>query len=306
MATAFAVIMAVCFILLTVRYIMIKHEIRSFTAQLRRTREQSYNRRLTLNFYDRDLSRHAAELNLNQEYQHNLKLQAEHSEEQIRQSVSDMAHDLRTPMTVINGDLQLIMRDESLSDKGREYLRICLEKSDELRKMADDFFELSLFESDSSSAHIDKINIVNTIMDFIADNEAAISVRGIEPEIVLPDKAVYIMADSTMLGRILGNLLNNVLKYAVHSFCLCVRDCGNTCEITFSNKAGYMSLQDTERIFERNFRGDKARSGNGAGLGLYIVRMLAEKQGAKASAAYSSGILSLTVTFKTIKETVVI
>lgn len=84
----------------------------------------------------------------NLDYQKQLKLETEKAEKSIRRSVSDIAHDLRTPLMVIKGNLQMLQMEEKLSHKGEDYVGICRQKADEMREMADDFFQLSVLESD--------------------------------------------------------------------------------------------------------------------------------------------------------------
>lgn len=297
MPAALIIISAVS-VFLIIYVLMLKNELRKIASELIRTRDKSYNRKLTVNHFDRDINKLVSELNKDQEYQQFLKKETERAEEHMKQSAADIAHDLRTPLTVIIGDLQLIQREKGLSEKGMEYTRICMDKAGSLKKMADDFFELSLLEGDRTNVVTDRINAVNTVMEFIADHESIIRQHNIEPEIVLPEKAVHIFAEKAMLDRMLGNLLNNVLKYARDSFCITVSEQNDRCSITFSNKTDDITQDDVHRLFERTYRSDKARNGSGAGLGLYIVRLLADKQGAKAEAEYKDGILSLSVLFR--------
>lgn len=297
METALIIISAVSLLLL-IYILMLKNEIRKITAELIRSRDKSYNRKVTVNHFDRDINRLAAELNKDQEYQQLLKKETERAEEHMKQSAADIAHDLRTPLTVIIGDLQLLQREKGLSDKGMEYTRICMDKAGSLKKMADDFFELSILEGDRTTVATEHINAVNTVMEFIAAHESIIREHNMEPDILLPEKAVHIFADKAMLDRMLANLLNNVLKYANDSFCISVSEQDDSCCITFSNHTDDITQENVYHLFERTYRSDRARSGAGAGLGLYIVRLLAEKQGAKAVAEYKDGILSMSIIFR--------
>ena len=161
--------------------------------------------------------------------------------------------------------------------------------------MSDEFFELAVLESDRSAAALSRVKLTNLLMQFIAENEGIIRLSGIEPEISLPPKTVFVMADEQLVMRMLGNLLGNVLKYSCGSFSLTLTEDG---KMIVANPASDRALVP-ERLFERTYRGDSARSGSGAGLGLYIVKLLAEKQGGTASAAVENGQLAVTVKFKT-------
>ena len=277
--------------------IMMKRQLRSMRRELAKTASADYDRRMMIALFDRDLNGLAEEINKSIDNQKRLKIDAEQAEITLRKSVSDIAHDLRTPLAVINGDLQLILREEQLTGRCREYAEVCLAKTGSLREMCDEFFELSVLESDRSRAELSCVNMTNLLMKFVVENEGVIKLAGLEPNIIFPPKTVFVMADESLVMRMLGNLLGNVLKYSRETFSVALGEDG---KLIFSNPLEDDSV-DTGRLFERTYRGSTSRSGSGAGLGLYIVRLLAEKQGAKVSAAAENGSLSVAVEFETVR-----
>lgn len=296
----FAVVLLSLLIIYLVVYIFrLKSQIKEIKKELFLTRDISYNRQIRVSLFDDDLTDMAAEINKNLDYQKKLKLRSEKAERTLKQSVSDIAHDLRTPLTVIKGNLQMLKKESSLSEKEKAYIDICMEKSDSMKEMADNFFELSVLESDSTPIHTESISAVNLIMQFLADSEAVIRNNNLTPEILFPEKSVYILADESLLLRMLSNLLNNVIKYASESFTLKLTDDETKAVISFSNRLEKGATLDTERLFERIYRGDKARRGGGAGLGLYIVKLLAKKQGAEVKAEIKDESLIISMIFKT-------
>ena len=284
---------------LIIYIIRLKNAMREIKKELILTRDMQYNRQITIDLIDDTLSETTAEINRTLDYQKQLKYETAAAERTLKQSVSDIAHDLRTPLTVINGNLQMLRREEGLSEKGSEYVRIIEEKCAAMKVMADDFFELSVLESDSSEVQLNRVNMTNVLMQFLADNEAVICGNGLTPEVILPEKTVFALADESLLMRMLGNLLNNIVKYAKDSFKLCLSAENGICEITFSNRVDIEDIPDTDRLFERTYRADKARQGGGAGLGLYIVKLLAKKQSGTVSAEYKKGELNISVKLKT-------
>ena len=299
---ACALLAAVCAVL-AVRAHILRKQLRELKIELPLTRERSYNRQLTVALADKELTELTAEMNRNLDYQKQLKLTSEKTERSIKQSVSDIAHDLRTPLTVIKGNLQMLQSTEQLSPSGREYLRICMERSDMMKQMADEFFELSVLESDSSTPQLSRTDLTAALIEFILENEAVLNSAGITPEIQLPEKSVFVMAEPSMLSRLLSNLLNNILKHAHGSFSLSLSENDGSCVICFANALRPDDAPDPERLFERTYRSDKARIGSGAGLGLYIVKLLAQKMNAKAGAQVSGGILSVSIAFGVIPDT---
>ncbi len=295
--TACIVLFLLC-VWLVIYIIRLKAGMKDIKNELILTRNMEYNRQLTVDLLDDNLSEMTAEMNRNLDYQKKLKEKSEAAELSLKQSVSDIAHDLRTPLTVISGNLQMLKKECDLSPAALEYIRASEDRCRALKVMADDFFELSVLESDYTSAQTERISLTNELMQFVVDNEAVIRANNLEPDIVFPEKTVFAMADRVLLSRMLGNLLNNVIKYAEDSFRLELSENDEGSIITFSNKLDSQRVIDTTKLFERTYRADKSRSGSGAGLGLYIVKLLAEKQNAQVFAFTESGKLFVGVKFK--------
>lgn len=279
-------------------YILVmKKQIRDMKKQLEYTKDLSYNKQIQLQLIDKDLEKLAAELNKNIDYQKHLKLEYEASERQLKQSISDIAHDLRTPLTVIKGNLQLLEQAET-DEALLEYIKICQSKAEVLKQMIDDFFEMSVLESDISEVPLQSINATNLLMQFVLDHEALIREKNLTPDIRLPEKSVMLKGDAAFIGRMLSNLLNNILKYGKEGFEVGLTEEGSNVIIYFANKVDRDVNIEVDRLFDRTYRADTARNEGSAGLGLYIVKVLAMKQGGSVSAAMDGGKLIIKLFFK--------
>lgn len=275
-----------------------KRQLRKIKEELKETTDKSYNRQVRVDLFDKDLTAMTTQLNKNLDYQKQLKLETEKAEKSIRRSVSDIAHDLRTPLTVMKGNLQMLRMEETLSEKGIQYVDACVQKADEMREMADDFFQLSLLESDLEAVERKRVDMTEALLQFLATQEAVIRTKGLEPDVVFPQKSIFALADENLLGRMFGNLLNNVLRHAKgDTFQIRLEELDAECVITFSNMVDAPETLNVEALFERTYRGEKARTGNGAGLGLYIVKLLAEKQKGSVKARLQENILEISVIF---------
>ncbi len=296
---ATAVLTVLCILLLIYRWRM-KREMQNIKKELEATTDKSYNRQIRVDLLDKDLVEMTVQLNKNLDYQKQLKLETEKAEKSIRQSVSDMAHDLRTPLTVMKGNLQMLRMEEGLSHKGVQYVEACMSKADEMREMADDFFQLSLLESDLEAVERKRVDVTESLLQFLAANEAVIRTKGMEPEVIFTQKSMFVLADEKLLDRMFGNLLNNVLRHAQgDSFQIRLEEmqARKECVITFSNLVAEPQTLQTEALFSRTYRGERARTGSGAGLGLYIVKLLAEKQKALVKARLIENRLEISVSF---------
>lgn len=291
------ILLIICMALISYIF-LIRSQMREISRELGKTRKQDYNRQLTVQLYSKDLTELAAEINRNLDYQKHLKLEQAKQERLTKQSISDIAHDLRTPLTVVKGNLQLLEKRADLPEQGKECLRICQEKTEELKNMVDDFFELSVLESDREPVPLSKINITNLLMQFMIDNEVLIKEREICPQIELPEKTLWIMAEEQCLLRMLTNLLGNIIKYAEGKFRVILTEEEERCLIVFANPILADNGFEPEHLFERAYMGDASRNQKGNGLGLYIVKLLAGKQGADVSARKRGNELYIQISFQ--------
>jgi len=287
------IILLIAVIILALRFFLLRSSIRSISKELEKTLTSDYNRQLKIDLSDNALNDLAVSINKNLDEQKKLKLKEERSRRQLEQSVADIAHDLRTPLTVVKGNLQLL-DSEALSEKGRQYLDVSTKKTEALKNMVDEFFELSVLESDPTPARLETIDLTAFLTEFLIDHEELIRAHSLEPEIQLQEREINISANREMLQRVFENLISNILKYANNSFFIKLAENGS---ITVGNKlAGGVTI-DTEHIFDRTYRADKARSSGSAGLGLYIAKLLMEKQNGTITASDSAGILSFRLEF---------
>ena len=287
------IILFIAVIILSLRLFLLRRNIRSISKELENTLSPDYNRQLKIDLSDHELNNLAVIINKNLDEQKKLKLKEERSRRQLEQSVADIAHDLRTPLTVVKGNLQLL-NSESLSEKGRQYLDVSTKKTEALKNMVDEFFELSVLESDPTPARLETIDLTAFLTEFLIDHEELIRSHSLEPEIQLPGREIKVFANREMLQRVFENLISNILKYANDSFFIKLADNGT---ITVGNKLKDGVYIDTDHIFDRTYRADKARSSGSAGLGLYIAKLLMEKQNGTITASDNAAILSFRLEF---------
>lgn len=287
------VVLVLISLMLITRLILIRRNLKEISRELNNTKNEDYNRQLKVTLSDKTVEKLAADMNQNLDYQKSLKMETEKSRRQLEQSISDIAHDLRTPLTVIKGNLQMLEREE-LSDKGREYLDISRRKADTLKGMVDEFFELSVLESESKPVELCKLDLIGFLSEFIIENETLIREKNLSPKITFPERTIYVRASKEMLSRVFSNLITNILKYAKDDFELVVeQDDGENAQavVKVSNHVDDPSAIDIEHIFDRTYRADKARSDGSAGLGLYIAKLLVEKQKGSIQAYINEDLL---------------
>lgn len=211
--------------------------------------------------------------------------------DEIKTAVTNIAHDIRTPLTAITGYLELLSASK-LTDTQKKQLQIIQERTENLKELAEELFSYSLAYSQAEDLKYEKLNLGEELENTIAAFYGALKVANIEPEIKITEKPVIRNLDKKAFGRIMSNLINNAIRYSCGDLTISLNDEGI---ITLSNKTDNMTATDVARLFERFYTVQTAKGSTG--LGLSIARMLTEKMGGDITAKSEKGNLVIQLSF---------
>lgn len=194
--------------------------------------------------------------------------------------ISNVSHDLRTPLTAILGYGELLEK-ENLSPEGAEQLQKLNRKSRYMRDLVDSLFELTKVSSGTVEAKIDRIDLIRLLEQTIGLAEDALQDAGLVVKRKYCENAISLATDGARMHQVFMNLLENAMKYALKGsrIYLNVLDAEESYEISLVNTASYEMDFTPEEIVERFARGDKARSTQGSGIGLAIASTYTESVG---------------------------
>ena len=200
------------------------------------------------------------------------RIKSEHMKAEL---VTNVSHDLKTPLTSIISYADLLSREEDLPEHVREYIRILSQKSDRLKGLIQDLFDLSKASSGAMELEMEPIDIGKLVRQTLADMDEQIGQSDLTFRVNIPDTPVTINSDGKKLYRVFQNLFSNVLKYAMKGsrvyVDLTLAD-DTKAIIEIKNISNYEMNFNAEEILERFVRGDKTRSTEGSGLGLAIAQ----------------------------------
>lgn len=286
-------------VLLTKHFIL-KKQIRNLAGQMQNLSHGITEKMLDISLVDRDLEYLAVILNQYNEKQRCLVNQALQHEEHLKETIANISHDLRTPLTVILGHLQLLKK-QNLSEEQCERVDIILHKAKRMELLVGEFYELSVLDEEKVIPQRERINLLNIIINLITENVPSMENKNIKPMIHLPSYSVYVYSDQGMLERIIQNLLTNAIRYSNGNIkiTLAQMDEMKWC-FKIENEVEKPEEIDIKRIFERFYTGDQARHGGSTGVGLAVVKILTERLGDEIKATLRGNILEIGVTFNLI------
>lgn len=190
--------------------------------------------------------------------------------------ISNVSHDLKTPLTSMVGYLELLKK-EPLDDVSRDYVDVISDKAEKLKEMIESLFSLAKASSGNIRIRPEPVELNRLIEQIFADMEDRINSSGLHFVTSMTEESTLLITDNLHMYRICQNLIENALKYSAKGTRVFVKtffeegELGRRLCLEITNTAGYFMDFDKEDIVERFARGDKARSSDGNGLGLAIV-----------------------------------
>jgi len=266
------------FIILSIilwKYISVKRNIRQFSQELEKLKDNDYKQPVKVTDHDRDLVELAVKVNEHTDIQRQLGVEYEERKKQLGTVISGISHDFRTPLTASLGYLQMIEKSGELSDKNADYLGIAMQKNRYLKELSDEFFELTKIENGKEELNLEEVNLSNLLTETLLEQHSWIAERNIKTDFDIDD-GILIHTDLHCLTRILNNLMSNAQKYTADSFGAALKQNSEQVMLRVSNTLADCTALDIDRVFEPFYRMD-ARTAGGSGLGLYVVKMLCDR-----------------------------
>lgn len=189
--------------------------------------------------------------------------------------ITNVSHDLKTPLTSIINYSDLLNKDSSNSQKAKEYSKIIYDKSLRLKTLIEDLFEVSKASSENIQLNLEKIDFKALILQAMGEWEDKFKEKNIEFVSTLPENPLILDLDGQKISRVLDNIFSNIYKYgAEHSRVYIDLISDNKVKLFVKNISKYPLNISAEELMERFTRGDKSRNTEGSGLGLSIADSL--------------------------------
>ena len=237
---------------------------------------------------DRHIRTLAASINRELRTLRELRHRYQNGDKELKSAVTNISHDLRTPLTAICGYLDLLKAEEK-SEQTTRYIAQIANRIEALKALTEELFRYSVICAEPALKP-ERLNVCRVLEDTLVSFYGAFEGQKIVPQITLPKEPVWRVLDASALSRIFNNVVSNAVKYSDVDFSVCMTQ---DCRIVFSNTARTLSAVDVEKLFDRFYTVNSARSSTG--LGLSIAKLLTERLGGTIHAQYSDDELSITV-----------
>lgn len=229
----------------------------------------------------------------------NARMKSEHFKTEL---ITNVSHDIKTPLTSIINYVDLLEKEEIDNEKAKEYIQVLSRQSARLKKLIDDLIEASKASTGNLNVNMERCELGVLIDQSAGEYAEKLKAAGLELVITKPEEPVVIMADGRHMWRVFDNLLNNVCKYAMAGtrVYLNLDKAAGKATVTFRNISASQLNISGEELMERFVRGDSSRNTEGSGLGLSIARSLVQLQNGELELTVDGDLFKVVLRFKAV------
>lgn len=279
---------------LFIRHLTYKRELSKINSQLARYNDLDTEKKVDVSLSDAGIEQLGAEINRLIDLYVKAERDRVRSENELKQAVANISHDLRTPLTSIKGYIQMAASVDAGETKQREYLDIAAGRTKRLEQLVDDFFELSRIESADYELSPETFDLKRHFREVLLGFYNSFEERNLEPEITMPEDGVFIHTDPSALTRILENLLSNAIRYSDGEIRTGITESDDSIAVFVANSSVHIDgSTDLNLLFDRFYVADRSRTKKSTGLGLSIAQSLVEKTGGIIRADYERDMLTV-------------
>lgn len=278
-------------VFLAVKLYLLKKTAREITVSFEEVINKDTNTGIRISGRDKDMRELTDSINkqlieLRKQYlQYNL------GNSELKNAITNMSHDIRTPLTAIYGYLDMIENTDD-PEKKSKYISIIRERTEIMKQLTEELFQYSMVVSDDKELELEDVFVNQVLEESISSFYPALTEKNIVPEINICSEKIYRRLNKQALSRIFANLLNNAVKYSDGDLKIKLLPTG---EMVFENTAKALSSVKTEQLFDRFFT--VKTSSNSTGLGLSIAKNLVERMNGSIAANYKDNMLNINIWF---------
>lgn len=292
--TAAVIILSISLISLLAAHILYRRQIKKICRRLAFIREHSTNMQLYSDLDFKELNQLEAEINNVIEKSRTDSLSAKKSEDSLKETIANISHDIRTPLTSLDGYFQLLSDSESKEERQR-YIGIISSRISSLKNMLEELFTYTKLQNEAYVLSLEDVNFSKTVCDALFSFYDDFTAAGIEPVTDFTEEKLTVNGNAEALSRIIRNILKNALEHGTHELHLKLESCDGQAVFSCSNRTPHPEEIDITRVFTRFYRADSSRSRTSTGLGLAIAKGLAEKMNGTVTAELDGDFFTVKV-----------
>ncbi len=277
-----------------IAFVQYRRQIKKNCHQLEVMQKHSSNQRLTSEVPYKEVNELVMRVNdICNRYQDESIL-IERNENNLKEAIANLSHDIRTPLTSLDGYVQLLVMSDSAEEK-EHYMKIIQERISSLKELLEELFTYTKMQDQNYELSCVKMDgrqcVCGTVLAFYEDFET----RGLEPEVSFCEEDLPILGNEVALRRVVQNIVKNALEHGKNRLGLKLEKRDRKLYFCCYNDKKETEIIDVDKIFERFYKGDKARTSTSTGLGLAIAKGLVERLHGNIRASVDDGLFKIEI-----------
>lgn len=291
-----ACIATIIMVLLMGILILYRRQVRTTCRQLAFIRKNDTNMKLAGDALFQELNLLKDEVNEILTKDKERALQTKRNDELFKETITNISHDIRTPLTSLDGYFQLLQQSSSEEDRIR-YIAIIEERIESLNGMLEELFTYTKLQNSQYGPELEEMDFGRCVYDTVFSFYEDFKVKGIEPEISFEEERLKILGNKEAIRRALQNVIKNAKEHGAGKLCLNLFQNEGRVLFVCANTVASPAEIDMDRIFVRFYKSDIARTSSSTGLGLAIAKGLIEKMNGTIEATLEGNMFSITIGF---------
>lgn len=295
------IVSVILIIVLFIGFFAYRRQIKKICRQLAFISEKDTNLKLSEDCFFTELNELNEKINELIEEKKQIIKDTRHKEELFKDTITNISHDIRTPLTSLDGYFQLLTQSSSEEER-EKYTAVIKERISSLNDMLEELFTYTKLQNGNYELSMEKVNLKKIVFDTVFSFYEDFKEKNLEPEIDFSEEQYYILGNKEAIKRILQNIIKNAMEHGESNIALSFSKKGQKIIFKCSNDVKNVDEIDMKQVFLRFYKADSARTHTSSGLGLSIAKGLTEKMGGTIEAGLKEQIFSIKVSFDLVEE----
>lgn len=298
-----AAVLGILLVLVTIKYILYRRQIRDICRQMQFLRESGGRLNIRLKGTQKEMKELAKQIDALREQQNMREIEMFDRDRQLKETLANVSHDIRTPLTSLKGYFRLFQTEQDARKK-QGYLDIMQERMDALSELLEELFTYTRLQDARYELELSRQDLTPIVLRTLFSFYGECRKRKLDMDVQVEETPLVAMGNEGAVGRVIANIVRNAMLHGSGRLELVYGAEGNQIQFVCRNSVDEETKKDMEisRVFERFYKGDKARSKSSTGLGLAIAKELVERMNGTIEASYIDEMFAVRICIPLVKE----
>ena len=276
-------VLSLALLIITIKYILYRRQIKDICRQIQFVSSNTTNHKVRTDLKDKEVVELAKLINDMCEEHNKKEISLLSKDRRLKETLTSVSHDIRTPLTSLKGYFELLMSEED-TDKKLQYADVMSERMDNLSDLLDELFTYTKLQNEDYKLDMEKHDMTKLVLDTIFSFYEIFKEKGYEPKLDVDEKSYKVMCNDVAVKRVISNVVKNALVHGMGDIKLAYGVEDKQVVFTCENSIPHPENMDITQVFDRFYKADKARNEKSTGLGLAIAKEMVEKMGGSIEA----------------------